>query len=86
MAQAMVEDSDAVTNLMMANSTITEKVVLYTNRLSTKEADTMALQTDMENLLGEVKNLKAKVATLKRSYHYGRTSTNKHRRGRTDTK
>ena len=43
LAQAMAQDWEKVTNLNMANSTLTEKVAIYTNRLSTKEADKMAL-------------------------------------------
>ena len=43
LAQATAEDRAAVTNLTMANSTLTEQVARYDNRLSTKEADNMAL-------------------------------------------
>ena len=50
MKQTMVEDRSAVTNLTMANITLTEQVALYDNRLSTKEADNMELQTSMKNL------------------------------------
>ena len=46
----MVEDRSAVTNLTMANITLTEQVALYDNCLSTKEADNMELQTSMKNL------------------------------------
>ena len=44
---------------------------LYANRLSTKGADNMALQTAINNLQGELKNLKAEVAILKKSGHSG---------------
>ena len=50
MEQAMVEDRSAVTNLTMANITLTEQVALYDNRLSIKEADNMELQTSMKNI------------------------------------
>ena len=43
MKQATVEDRAAVTNLTMANSTLTEQVALYAKCLSTKEDDNMAL-------------------------------------------
>ena len=43
--QATAEYCSAVTNLNTANSTLTEQVALYTNRLSAKESDNMALQT-----------------------------------------
>ena len=46
-------------------------MALYTNRLSTKEADNMALQTATKKLQDEVKNLKAEVASLKKSGHSG---------------
>ena len=36
MAQDMSEDQSAVSNLTMANSTLTEQVVMYANPLSTK--------------------------------------------------
>ena len=58
-----------MTNLTTANSTLTKQVSLYFNRLSTKEADNMALQTATKNLQGEVKNLKAEAANLKKSGH-----------------
>ena len=38
-AQSTAEDRAAVTNLTTENSTLTEQVALYDNRLSTKEAD-----------------------------------------------
>ena len=60
-----------MTNLTTVKSTFTKKVELYTNRLSTKEADNMALQTAIKNLQGEVNNLKLEVANLKNSGHYG---------------
>ena len=56
-------------NLTTANITLTKQVVLYTNRLSTKEADNVALQTAIKNLQVKVKNLKAEVANLKKSGH-----------------
>ena len=67
----MVEDHAAVTNLTAANSTLTMRVALYSNCLSTKEAENLALQTATKKLQGEVKNLKAEVATLNRSGHSG---------------
>ena len=75
LAQATVEDRAAVTNITTTNSTLKEKVALYINLLSTKEADNMALQTAMKNLQGEVKNLKAEVSSIKRSVHSGGAST-----------
>ena len=39
--QATAEDHAAVTNLTMANITLTEQVAMYSNRLSNKEADNM---------------------------------------------
>ena len=46
---------------------------MYDNRLYTKEADNMALKTDMGKLQGELKNIKAEVASLKKSGHSGGT-------------
>ena len=43
LAQATAEDRANVTNLTMVNSTLTEQLALYTNRLSTNEADNMVL-------------------------------------------
>ena len=60
-----------MTNLTTEKSTFTEQVAMYANRLSTKEADNMALKTAIKNLQGEVKNLKAEVANLKKSGHSG---------------
>ena len=45
-------------------------MALYANRLSTKESDNVELQTAIKNLQEEVKNPKAKVANLKREFHY----------------
>ena len=59
--QAMAEDRADVTNQTAASSTITEQVLMYANRLSTKETDNVALQTVTKNLQEEVKNLEAKV-------------------------
>ena len=71
MVRATTEDRAAITNLIMANSTLTEKLELCANRLSTKEAYTMALQTSMKNLQGGIKNLKEEDFRLKKSGHYG---------------
>ena len=57
----------------MANSTLTDQVSLYANRLSIKEADNNVLQTAIKNLQVEVKNLKAEVANIKKSDHSGGT-------------
>ena len=43
LVQATAEDCTAVTNLKTANRILTEQVALYDNRLSTKEAENMAL-------------------------------------------
>ena len=80
--QATAEDCAAVTNLTTANSTLTEQVALYANRLSTKEADNMALQNAMRNLQGELNNLKAEVASLKNSGHSGGAGAAKKENGR----
>ena len=48
-----------------------EQVVLYANRLYTKEADNVALQTAIKNLQGEFNNFKAEVENLNKSGHYG---------------
>ena len=69
--QATAKDQGAVTKLTTENSTLTKKVALHANRLSTKEADSMALQIAIKNLQGEVENLKDEVANLKKSGHYG---------------
>ena len=53
MAQDMSEDKSAVSNLTMANSTLTQQVALYVNCLSTKEADSMAIQTAIKNSKGK---------------------------------
>ena len=74
LAQAIAEDRAAVTNLTTANSILTEQVALYANRLSTKEAYIMSLQTAMRNLQGKLKNLKAKMYSLKKSGHFGDAS------------
>ena len=58
MSQATAEDRTAITNLTTAIRTLIEQVALYSNRLSTKEVDNMALQTAVRNLQGELKNLK----------------------------
>ena len=47
------------------NKTLTDQLVLYTNRLFAKEAYNKALQTEVRNLQGKVKNLKYEIATLK---------------------
>ena len=49
LAQAIAENHAAITNLTTANITLTEQVVLYANRLSTKEANNMALQRTIRN-------------------------------------
>ena len=67
LAQATLEDRAALTNLTTVNSTLMEQVAMYTNNLSTKEADNMALQTTIRNLQGELKNLKAKMYSPKKS-------------------
>ena len=70
-AQVTAEDCADVTNLTTANSALTEQVVLYTNRLSTKEVGNMALQTAMRNLQRELKNLRAEIYNLNKSGHSG---------------
>ena len=70
LAQATSEDRAAVTNLTTVNSTLTEQVAMYTNNLSTKEADNMALQTSMSNLQSELKTLKVEVDKLNKSGQY----------------
>ena len=52
MEQATAEDPDALTNLMMANSTLSEQVARYANCLSTKEADNVALKIAMKTYRG----------------------------------
>ena len=71
LAHATAEDRVAVTNLTRENSTLTEQVALYANRISNKEADNIALQAYMRNLQGEIKNLKTKMYSLKKSRHSG---------------
>ena len=71
MAQDTADDRAAVTNLNTENSTLTEQVALYANRLSTKATNKVALQTTIKNLQGEVKKLKAEVENLKRPGHSG---------------
>ena len=73
MSQATSEDQSAVSNLTMANSTLTEQVALYVNCLSTKEVYSMAIQTAIKKLQGEVKNTKAEVDNLKIPGHSGGT-------------
>ena len=70
LALATADNRAAVNNLTTENSTLNEQVSLYANRLSTKEVDTMALQTAMRNIQGELKNLKSEVASLKKSDYY----------------
>ena len=50
--QVTAEDRAVIINLTTSNSTLTEQVVLYTNRLSTKEVDNMELQTSIKKLQG----------------------------------
>ena len=57
--QEMVEYWSDITTLTTMNTTLTEQVVLYTNCLSTKEADNEELQMSVRNLQGKVKNIKA---------------------------
>ena len=71
LAKATAEDRADVTNLTTPNRTLTEQVALYANRLSTKEADNIVMQISMKNLQGVINNLKAKVACVKKSVHYG---------------
>ena len=52
LAQAIAEGCAVVNNLTTYNNILTEKVTLYTNHLSTKEANNMELQTFMKNLQG----------------------------------
>ena len=54
LVQATAEDQAVVTNLMTENITLTEKVVIYTNRLSTKEEDNEASQTIARKFQSEV--------------------------------
>ena len=86
LAQAKAEDSAAVTNLTTANSTLTEQGTMYANRLSSKEADKMALQTDMKNLQRVINNLKAEVASLKKSVYSGTAGAANKDNGRMVTK
>ena len=44
---------------------------LYSNRISTKEAENMSLQTSMSNLQEELKNLKAEIYNIKKPVHSG---------------
>ena len=71
MEQAMTDDCSAVINATTANTTPIEKVSLYANRLYTKEANNEALNAAVHNLRVYIKNLKADVATLKKSGHSG---------------
>ena len=71
LVQAMTENRAAVANLTTSNSTLAEKLAMYTNHLSTKEANSMALQTAIQNLQREVKKLKAGLSSLERSVHSG---------------
>ena len=50
MAQATSDNRSVEKNLTTENVTLTKQVALYANRLSTKEADNMALQTAIKNL------------------------------------
>ena len=50
LAQTMAGDHVFVTNLTTAKITLTEQVVMYNNRLSTKEDDNVALHTTIKNL------------------------------------
>ena len=48
--QATADYRAAVTNLTTENITLIKQVELYANLLYTKEANSMALQTDIKNL------------------------------------
>ena len=52
LSKTIEEDCSAATNLIIANIARTEQVALYANRLSTKEADNMALQAEMKTYRG----------------------------------
>ena len=65
LVQAKLKYQAAVTNLNTEKSTLTYQVSLYANILSTKEADTDTMQKSASKLHGEVKKLKAELATLK---------------------
>ena len=86
LAQTTVEDHTAVTNMTTANITLTKQVDLYANLLSTKEADNVEMQIAMKKIHGEVKNLKTKVTTLKRSGHSGDAIFTENNRGRPEPK
>ena len=53
--QATLEDQVAVTNLKYVNTTLTDQVALYTNHLSSKDAENSTLQREVLNLQGENK-------------------------------
>ena len=64
-----MEDRAAATNLTTSNGTLTEQVVMYANRLSTKEAENTAFQTAVRNLNRDLKTLKAEIQNFKKLGH-----------------
>ena len=86
LVQVTEEDRATVTNFTMENSTLKEQVGLYANLFSTKEVDNDALKKAVGNLYGEVKNLKAELATMKKSSHSGGTGSMGKDKFRTETK
>ena len=59
--------------MITTNSTLTDQVVIYANWISTKEADNDTQHKSMRNLQREAKNLKAKLANMKKSSYSGGT-------------
>ena len=82
LAQATVEDRVVVNKLTTAKITPTEQAALYTNPLSTKEADNVALQTAMKKLKMEVKTSAPKLPPSIGQATSRGASTTKHKRGR----
>ena len=79
LAQATVEDRVVVNKLTTAKITPTEQAALYTNPLSTKEADNVALQTAMKKLKMEVKTSAPKLPPSIGQATSRGASTTKHR-------
>ena len=61
-----VEYQVAITNMTAVNTTLMEQVSLYTNHISTKEAENDTLQRAVHNPHGDAKNLKAELSNLKK--------------------
>ena len=86
LAQVTAEDQSTFTNLTTKKSTLTEKVSLYDNHLSTKDLDNGALKEAARDIQGDFKNLKYELSTLENASHSGRSGNIVKEKGQPDLK